>query len=159
MNGSQLTALYDLQSVEQRKESWSLRYCDRMEQWEKEKVKWLAHRPLAPKCHFSVRKLTSTLIAGLPYAQNRSLDLDLFCGGWSARLPSMSQVHKMNSHPGIIIYAASHSAILTEEVYELQRGIWWKMNLILSHSMKGFWSAYELFSQHLYTVEKSNFSY
>ena len=51
--GSKLPALHDLQSVGQRKESRSLEYCDRMEWWEKEKVKWLAHRPLAQKCYFS----------------------------------------------------------------------------------------------------------
>ena len=31
-----------------------------------------------------------------------------FCGGSSARLPSTSHVHKMNSRPGITISAASH---------------------------------------------------
>ena len=39
MNGSQLPTLYDLQSEEQRKESWSLGYRDRMELCKKEKVK------------------------------------------------------------------------------------------------------------------------
>ena len=52
-------------------------------------------------------KLTSTLFAGLPYAWNRSFDWDLFCGRSSARLPLMSHAHKMNSRPGIIIYAVS----------------------------------------------------
>ena len=54
-------------------------------------------------------KLTSTLFAGLPYARNRSLDWDLFCGGSSARQPSTSHAHKMDSRPGIIIYATSHN--------------------------------------------------
>ena len=39
-------------------------------------------------------KLTLTLFASLPYARNRSLDKDLFCGGSSARLPSTSHAHK-----------------------------------------------------------------
>ena len=47
MNESQFLALYDLQLVEQRKESRSLEHPNRMEWWEKEKVKWLAHRPNA----------------------------------------------------------------------------------------------------------------
>ena len=53
-------------------------------------------------------KLTPTLFAGLPCARNRSLDWDLFCWGSSARLPSTSHAHKMDSRPGIIIYATSH---------------------------------------------------
>ena len=52
-------------------------------------------------------KLTPTLFAGLPYARNRSLDWDLFCRGSSARLPSTSHAHKMDSHSGTIIYPAS----------------------------------------------------
>ena len=53
-------------------------------------------------------KLTPTLFAGLLYARNRSLDWDLFCGGSSAGLPSTSHAHKMDSCPGIIIYATWH---------------------------------------------------
>ena len=56
-------------------------------------------------------KLTCTLFAGLPYARNRSLDWDLFCGGSSARLPSTLHAHKMDSRPGIIIYAASQMCL------------------------------------------------
>ena len=69
------------------------------------KVNWY---PLTSVWDQSSPKLTSTLFAGLPYARNRSLDRDLFCGGSSARLPSTSHAHKMDSRPGIIIYATSH---------------------------------------------------
>ena len=69
------------------------------------KVNWC---PLTGVWDQSSPKLTSTLFAGLPYARNRSLDWDLFCGGSSAKLPSTSHAHKMDSRPGIIIYAASH---------------------------------------------------
>ena len=71
------------------------------------KVNWI------PPTHVwdqSSPKLAFTLFAGSPYVQNRNLDWDLFCGGSSARLPSMSHAHKIDSCPGIIIYAASHSA-------------------------------------------------
>ena len=51
------------------------------------KVNWY---PLTSVWDQSSPKLTSTLFAGLPYARNRSLDRDLFCGGSSARLPSTS---------------------------------------------------------------------
>ena len=37
-----------------------------------------------------------------------------------------------------------------KEVYGLQVGLCWKINLIWSHSMGVFWSAYELLSQPLY---------
>ena len=56
MNESQFLALYDLQPVEQRKESRSLWYPDLIQWWEKEKVKWLASRPLAPNAIFFVRE-------------------------------------------------------------------------------------------------------
>ena len=56
MNESQLFALYDLQPVEQRKESRSFEYRNRMEWWKKEKVKWLAHRPLGQNAIFFVRE-------------------------------------------------------------------------------------------------------
>ena len=68
------------------------------------KVNWY---PLTSVWDQSSSKLTSTLFAGLPYARNRSLDWDLFCGGSSARLPSTSHAHKMDSCPGIIIHATS----------------------------------------------------
>ena len=69
--------------------------------------KWIG-TPLTNIWDQSSPKLASTLFAGLPYARNRSLDWDLFCGGSNARLPTTSLVHKMDSRPGIIIYAASH---------------------------------------------------
>ena len=56
MNESQFLALYDLQPVEQRKESRSLGYHERIQWWEKEKVKWLAHRPLGQHAIFFVRE-------------------------------------------------------------------------------------------------------
>ena len=68
------------------------------------KVNWY---PLTNVWDQSSPKLTSTLFAGSPYARNRRLDWDLFCGGSSAKLPSTSRAHKMDSRPGIIIYAAS----------------------------------------------------
>ena len=71
--------------------------------------KWIGY-PLTSVGDQSSPKLTPTLFAGLPYARNRSLDWDLFCEGASARLPSTSHAHKMNSRPGIIIYAASQGA-------------------------------------------------
>ena len=69
------------------------------------KVNWY---PLTSVWDQSSPKLTSTLFAGLPYARNRSLGWDLFCGGSSARLPTTSHAHKMDSRPGIVIYATSH---------------------------------------------------
>ena len=63
--------------------------------------------PLTSVWDQSSPKLTSTLFTGLPYARNRSLDWDLFCGGSSARLLSTSHWHKMDYRPGIIIYATS----------------------------------------------------
>ena len=51
---SKLLALYDLQPVEQRKEPRSLEYHNRMKWWEKEKVKWLAHRE---KHNFSLEEI------------------------------------------------------------------------------------------------------
>ena len=69
--------------------------------------KWIGY-PLTSVGDQSSSKLTPTLFAGLPYARNRSLEYDLSCGGSSARLPSTSYAHKINSRPGIIIYAASH---------------------------------------------------
>ena len=68
------------------------------------KVNW---HPLTNVGDQSGPNLTSTLFAGSPYAQNRSLDLDLFCRESSVRLPPTSHAHKMDSHPGIIIYATS----------------------------------------------------
>ena len=68
------------------------------------KVNW---HPLTNVWDQSSPKLTSTLFAGLPYARNRSLDKDLFCGVSSATLPSTSYAHKMDSRPGIIIYTTS----------------------------------------------------
>ena len=53
-------------------------------------------------------KLTSTLFASLPYARNRGLYWDLFCRGSSARLPSTSHAHKIDSRHSIVIYATSH---------------------------------------------------
>ena len=73
------------------------------------KVNWC---PLTSVWDQTSPKLTSTLFASLPYAWNRSLDRDLFCGGSSARLPSTSHAHKINSCPGIIIYATSHYAFI-----------------------------------------------
>ena len=70
-------------------------------------IKWNGN-PLTCVGDQSSPKLNPTLFAGLPYPRYRSLDWDLFCGGPSARLPSTPHTHKMNSHPGIIIYAASH---------------------------------------------------
>ena len=68
------------------------------------KVNWYPLTSVWDQCS---PKLSSTLFAGSPYAWNRSLDWDLFFGGSSARLPSMSHAHKIDSHPGIIIYATS----------------------------------------------------
>ena len=68
------------------------------------KVNW---HPLTNVWDQSSSKLTSTLFTGLPYARNRSLDWDLFCGVSSVKLPSTLHVHKMGSRPGIIIYATS----------------------------------------------------
>ena len=45
----------DLQSVEQTMESRSLRYHDRIQWWEKRKVKWLAIDSLVPKWYLFVR--------------------------------------------------------------------------------------------------------
>ena len=73
------------------------------------KVNW---HPLTNVWDQSNPKLTSTLFAGLPYARNRSLDWDLFCGVSSAKLPLMLHAHKMDSRPGIIIYATSHYCYL-----------------------------------------------
>ena len=61
-------------------------------------------------------KLTPTLFASLPYALNRSLDLDLFCGGSSARPRSTSHAHKMNSRSGIIIYAVSQYSLTNTKI-------------------------------------------
>ena len=57
------------------------------------------------------------IICQLPYARKMSLDKDLFCGGSSARLPSTSHAHKMNSHPGMIIYAASQYIYIYIYIY------------------------------------------
>ena len=81
------------------------------------KVNWY---PLTSVWDQSSPKLTSTLFAGLPYARNSSLDWDLFCGGSSARQPSTSYTHKMDSHPGIIIYATSQYYIPYDILYFLR---------------------------------------
>ena len=44
------------------------------------------------------------------------------------------------------------TAILVEEVCGPQIGLCWKLNLIWSHSMRIFWSAYELFNQPSYST-------
>ena len=69
--------------------------------------KWVEN-PLTSVGDQSGPTLTPTFFASLPYARNRSLDYDLFCRVSSARLPSMSHAHKINSRPGIIIHAALH---------------------------------------------------
>ena len=74
------------------------------------KVNW---HPLTNVWDQSSPKLTSTLFASLPYARNRSFDLDLFCGGSSAKLSSTLHVHEMGSRPGIIIYAITHNHIVS----------------------------------------------
>ena len=68
--------------------------------------------PLASVGYQSSPKLTPTLFASLPYALNRSLDWDLFCGRSSARLRSTSHARKMNSHRERIIYAASQIVLI-----------------------------------------------
>ena len=68
------------------------------------KVNW---HPLTNVWDQSSSKLTSTLFAGLPYARNRNLDWDLFCGVSSAKLPSTLHAHKMDARSGIIIHATS----------------------------------------------------
>ena len=68
------------------------------------KLNWY---PLTNVRDQSSPKLTSTLFAGSPYARNRSLEWDFFYGGSSAKLPSTSHAHKMDSRVGIIIYAVS----------------------------------------------------
>ena len=102
--------------------------------------KWIGN-PLTSVGDQSGPKLTPTLFAGLPYARNRSLDWDLFCGGSSARLPLTSHAHKMNSHPGIIIYAALYTVI---EAKTARDGIallkYWvrKVSMYWSNMMKHF---------------------
>ena len=81
------------------------------------KVNWY---PLSSVWDQSSPKLNPTLFAGLPYARNRSLDWDLFCGGSSIKLPSTSHVHKMDSRPGIITYATSHYIYFFLWILELQ---------------------------------------
>ena len=70
------------------------------------KVNW---HPLTNVWDQSSPKLTATLFAGLPYARNRNLDWDLFCGVSSIKLHSTLHAHKMGSYPVIIIYATSHN--------------------------------------------------
>ena len=72
--------------------------------------------PLTSVGDQSSPKLNPTLFAGLPYARNRSLDWDVFCRGSSAKLHSTSHAHKMNSRPGIIIYAASQCILIVKNI-------------------------------------------
>ena len=76
--------------------------------------KWTGN-PFASIRDQSGPKFTPTLFANYHMPEKRSLDWDLFCGGSSARLPSTSHVHKMNSHPGIIIYATSHCKLIAKD--------------------------------------------
>ena len=68
--------------------------------------KWIGN-PLASVGDQSSPKIKPHIICQLPYARKRNLDKNLFCRGSSARLPPTSHAHKINSHPGINIYATS----------------------------------------------------